>query len=315
MEQEIKVSIIIPIYNVELYLKECLDSAIKQTLQEIEIIAVNDGSTDNSTSILDLYKSTPRVTIINQTNQGLSAARNTGLRHAKGQYIFFLDSDDYIEPDTCKILYNKAIQYKSPLVICDLLLFWSNKKTRPYNHLNLDENKIYSPYDLYSLLLTGKLGCQVVNKLYKKEILDKYQCFFEEGKYYEDMVFTFSIMSHYSQIVFVNKPLYIYRMRDTSIVYTPSEKKINDLIQNCIRCIDIIKNNIKYTKQLESFIICFLTINKNYVLYLARKIKEKDYIETIIHQKIRIPLLQILVNKNIPIKEKIKYLRYNYLTF
>ena len=106
MTSNVKVSVIVPVYNVEKYLKDCLNSVINQTLEDIEIICVNDGSTDNSLAILEDYaKKDSRIKIINQKNKGLSGARNTGMKHVQGEYILFLDSDDWLKEDALSELY------------------------------------------------------------------------------------------------------------------------------------------------------------------------------------------------------------------
>ena len=114
----VKISVIIPVYNVEKYLKECLDSVINQTLKDIEIICVNDGSTDNSLNILENYaKKDNRIIVISQKNKGLSGARNTGLKYCSGEYVSFIDSDDYVSKDLFELTYNNAISNNSDLVI------------------------------------------------------------------------------------------------------------------------------------------------------------------------------------------------------
>ena len=118
---ESKVSVIIPVYNTAPYLYRCLNSVINQRLRELEILVVNDGSTDNSLQILEefAYKDA-RIKIINQKNQGLSVARNTGLECATGEYIAFLDSDDWFDPIMCYNMYRKALREKSDIVLCSI---------------------------------------------------------------------------------------------------------------------------------------------------------------------------------------------------
>jgi glycosyltransferase involved in cell wall biosynthesis len=115
---EAKVSVIVPVYNVELYLEECLDSIICQTFKEIEIILINDGSIDRSLDIMELYASKDsRITVLNQPNRGVSVARNAGIQHASGEYILFADSDDTIVPEAIEELYRKAGETGADLVI------------------------------------------------------------------------------------------------------------------------------------------------------------------------------------------------------
>ena len=131
-----KISIVVPVYNVEKYLSKCLESLISQTLADIEIICINDGSTDKSLEILENYASKDnRVKIINQENQGVSTARNNGLACANGEYVTFVDSDDWLESNSCEELYNKAIQTNSDIVLFSHYDVFPNKKT-PYNLAN-----------------------------------------------------------------------------------------------------------------------------------------------------------------------------------
>lgn len=119
----VKVSVVIPVYNVENYLEECLDSIINQTLKDIEIICINDGSTDASIDILEKYaKADSRIQIFNQNNSGLSAARNRGIELSKGEFVYFIDSDDYLDLNALKELYDLSVKYGTDFIIFKLRL-------------------------------------------------------------------------------------------------------------------------------------------------------------------------------------------------
>ena len=123
----IKVSVIVPVYNVEKYLRQCLDSLVNQTLKDIEIICINDGTKDNSVEIINEYvKKCPNIILINQENQGLGMARNNAMKHAKGDYIAFVDSDDWVDTDMYEVLYNKAIETDADIVECDYRMVFEN---------------------------------------------------------------------------------------------------------------------------------------------------------------------------------------------
>ena len=125
----IKISVIIPVYNVEQYLRECLESVINQTLSELEIICINDGSTDSSLDILREYEQKDnRIIVINKDNEGQAAARNIGISMAKGEYIGFLDSDDYIDSNFYEKLYNAAKKYKADIACTNLYRFSDSKR-------------------------------------------------------------------------------------------------------------------------------------------------------------------------------------------
>ena len=132
-----KISIIVPVYNTEKYLEKCLNSLISQTLEDIEILCINDGSTDNSIKILEQYANRDsRIKIINKKNAGVSAARNTGISQAKGEYLGFVDSDDYVDLNFYEKLYNTAKEYNASIAVAGIIRF--NEFHKKY-HLKLNE--------------------------------------------------------------------------------------------------------------------------------------------------------------------------------
>ena len=133
VNSDYKVSVIVPVYNVEQYLSDCLESICRQTLKGIEIIVVNDGSTDNSLSIIKSFQQKySNIKLINKKNGGLSSARNAGIDMAVGEYLFFVDSDDFIDLDTLEKMYVKAKETHCPLIICGILQYWSDNKKKLY---------------------------------------------------------------------------------------------------------------------------------------------------------------------------------------
>lgn len=137
---EIKVSIIIPIYNVEKYIEQCIESVVNQTLKDIEIIIVNDGTKDNSMKKIEKYLSDPRIIVIDKENGGLSSARNVGLEIAKGEYIAFIDSDDFIELTMLEELYNNS--EKADIVFSDIIFYDDKTKNKKYSKIKLSFEKI-----------------------------------------------------------------------------------------------------------------------------------------------------------------------------
>ena len=128
---EVKVSVIIPVYNVEKYIEQCIKSVVNQTLKEIEIIIVNDGTKDNSIKKIEKYLSDPRIVLINKENGGLSSARNAGMKVAKGEYISFIDSDDFIELTMLEDLYNNS--EKAEIVFSDIIFYDNKTKVKTYD--------------------------------------------------------------------------------------------------------------------------------------------------------------------------------------
>lgn len=216
-------SVIIPVYNTQEYLQKCLDSIINQTMTNIEIICVNDGSTDNSLSILENYqKIDSRINIINKKNGGLSSARNIGIEHAKGKYIAFVDSDDYIELST----YERALLYIE-LPNVDLVYF----STRLEVEHNFDrlQDESYFEHKYKGLInlspdVIRNMDVCAWNKIYKLSMIEKYSIRFPDGLWYEDNPFFWSYALVSDSAFFLNDKLYNYRIRASSIMSWNNDK-------------------------------------------------------------------------------------------
>lgn len=223
-----KVSVIIPVYNNEQYLKECLDSIVNQTLSDIEIICVNDGSEDNSLQIIEEYKQKDnRIILINQDNMGQSSARNNGLKIATGEYIGFVDSDDYIDKDYYEKLYNSAKQNNSDMAVAGLVRF---KGMHRKYMLNFDKEHIANNINKKMQLCKIPRQNYTVNKIYKRDALLNHDLFFKEGVYYEDVRFTIRAIYFLNSLVTVPETYYNYRKNYNSTVKTISDKKNQDML-------------------------------------------------------------------------------------
>ena len=212
------ISIIVPVYNVEKYIKICLLSIINQTYKNIEIIVVDDGSTDKSGIICDqLKKSDQRIEVFHQNNLGLSCARNAGILKSHGQFLCFVDSDDYIESNMIEELKKSIDKFESDISICDYYCVKYNK--RKNNKYNFKYNRFAATnkeiilyfYDKYD-----KLMVPVWNKLYKRNIFDNTK--FPEGKIFEDSFVLCDILKKIEKYSFIILPLYNYVYRKESIV-------------------------------------------------------------------------------------------------
>lgn len=224
------ISVIIPVYNVEKYLSRCLDSVLNQSVKNIQIICVNDGSKDGSLDILNKYaQKDKRIFVISQENKGLSGARNTGLEAVKGDYVFFLDADDYLHPQALEVFYNIAIKTDSPVVVSSTFARHGKDKI---SMAVVDVNNI--SYSVCSNPLTDLYAHRFVsaivwNKLYKKEVIKNSR--FIEGIYYEDWPFTACLFSQISNFALCKEKLYIYNTVSASIVRSEfSLKKIKDYV-------------------------------------------------------------------------------------
>ena len=215
-----KISVIIPVYNVEKFLRECLDSVVNQTMRDIEIICVNDGSTDGSLDILKEYaKKDDRIIVINQTNGFVGSARNNGLKIAKGEYIQFVDSDDYLELNACETAYKYALQYDSDVVVFG----YKNFPERVGNVKNKRGKGLkYKKVDVFhGGLRSGRHLCEsaIWYKLYRHEIIKG--CYFPEWiRGGGDGHFNFQVDKKINTLVQIPEHLYNYRLNLNSIVTT-----------------------------------------------------------------------------------------------
>lgn len=234
-----KVSVIVPVYNVEKYLKRCLDSLVNQTLEDIEIICVNDGSTDGSAQILEEFaQKDNRIKVTTQINSGLSEARNVGIRIANGEYIGLVDSDDFVDKEFFEKLYNSAVENNCDIACGNIIRGNNKKKRKPF----VDYDKEYvvsSVKDKYEVTKVPE-HCYVWNKIYKREALINSGVTFIRGITYEDMPFTADVLEKLGNLVCVPKVFYHYWINDESIVKTPTDKNRADklfvkkyLIEKC----------------------------------------------------------------------------------
>lgn len=222
-----KVSIIVPVYNVEKYLARCLDSLVNQTLDDIEIIVVNDGTKDNSQLIIDQYvKNYPnKVYSFIKENGGLGDARNFGMKHAKADYIGFVDSDDYVEQAMFEKMYTKAIKTDSDLVICDIEYVWEESKKRKY----LPGLRILDGIDSRKTLFLSPLFAW--NKLYRRDLILSNGLAFPQRLWYEDIPVTIPIFSIAKRVSYVNDILIYYVQRSNSIMGTKNSSKLRDIFE------------------------------------------------------------------------------------
>jgi len=236
-----KVSLIIPVYNVEKYLKKCLDSATEQTLGEIEIIIVNDGSTDNSLSIICEYEVRDnRIKVINQKNSGVSAARNAGLSVASGEFIAFLDSDDWIDVSFLEKMYLAAKEQNADIAICNYASVVEGIDKMP----SVKRNKadlLTSSEALKKIISESGIRSYTWDKLYKRSLFTKNNISYPSVKCYEDMATTFKLFYYANRIAMLKDCLYFYLQRKTSIT-----KRINNgLIHDNIKALTMMREFLK----------------------------------------------------------------------
>ena len=213
-----KLSVIIPVYNVESYLKECLDSVCNQTLEDIEIICIDDGSTDNSLNILKEYASSDsRIKIISKENGGQATARNLGIREACGEYIAFVDSDDFIKPTMFEKLYSKAKHKNLDVVMCKIATY-NNQTGEIKDNVWYYMLGVFREFNknVFNHKDTRQFTCEIAvtpfNKIYKSSLLKENNIYFPEGLIFEDEKFFYDIYLRSKRVSIVDEPLYYYRI-------------------------------------------------------------------------------------------------------
>lgn len=283
-----KISIIIPVYNSEIYLEKCIESILNQTFKDFELILVNDGSKDNSYEICEHYhKQDSRIKVINKVNGGVSSARNAGLNVANGKYIGFIDSDDYIHPQMYEILYNKLINTKSDIAICDYKKVYlkDNIETILFDEKIVSKNilkfsnieALNQFYDKYGMRFTP-----MWNKLFKKTLFQNNK--FEVGKCHEDEFIMHKLLYQSEYIIYIPIKLYYYFQSENSIMRKPFNILRLDAIDAYSQRVDFFKEINQKTLEekalfaySQEFLIHYFKFKKYFPKSnILRKIK-KDY--------------------------------------
>lgn len=233
-KDQVDVSIIIPTYNAEKYISRALDSAIQQTYAEIEIIVVDDGSTDNTYKVIQAYqKKDLRIQYYKKINGGVSSARNIGLKVARGEYVIFLDSDDWLEKDAVLYLLDIARKSGGRLVACDRYFVVENSKLIQRPNI-CQEARVQKVDRIEALVSIGKEGYNLQSacyKLFQRQIIDRYNIRFQEDIYYgEDGLFTFSYLCHVDGVIYsTEKKWNILRREDSSTTAGYNSKWISSI--------------------------------------------------------------------------------------
>ena len=264
----VKVSVIIPVYNVEKYLAKCLDSLINQTLKDIEIICINDGSTDKSLEILNDYSlKDKRIRIFSQHNQGPSIARNLGIAKAEGEYIIFVDSDDWVEVSMCQKFYNMALQTDADITLSTFFVTY-NKETNTDDRISVIKNNVSQCVFNFNEEIPNiipNVPYETVCKLYKTDFLKKNNLKFSTKiKFAEDCCFFIDCCLKNPTITILNEPLYYYRVNtQNSLIKKP------DTVSNLFSVYLYVKNQIKHShlKNKNELYLYFFTRLINTILW------------------------------------------------
>lgn len=224
-------SIVIPIYNVETYLRLCLDSVLDNEIDNYEVVCIDDGSTDGSSVILKEYSNKhPNIKIINQENKGLSAARNVGIKASKGEYVFFIDSDDWLESGALDVL-AKSISGEDMICFNGRRFFEDGTAENPDTGIIEEGLTGWEYYNKYALIPKKFHFVCVVLRLYKRTFLLEHNLFFEEGVFHEDNLFTPLACLKARRVKVIPHSVYVYRIRPGSITQSANSKRLFDLVK------------------------------------------------------------------------------------
>lgn len=311
-----KVSVIIPVYNVEKYLRECLDSVVNQTYKNLQIIVVDDGSTDSSGKICDEYADKDnRITVIHQENAGAANAKNTGLDNVNGDYIAFIDSDDYVALDWIQVMVATLEEYSADIVECGLKKLYKDGTSVPFE-INNCELAEYENTTFLKEYLYNQTGVIFLNKIYKADLIKDVR-FKTERRCVDDAFFTYKVVSSAKKIIRISKALIYYRQRLSSAMHNADH---NDQI--IIDSLDVMLERYEWIKQkLPQLTREYLFHDIDYLLFMAnnysfsnasatkhRKLSKYYFKESMKHFPNRIALINsislVKVKKDVLLKEK-----------
>ncbi len=262
-----KISIIVPIYNGEYYIDKCIQSILNQTYSNIEILLINDGSSDNTRKICEEYeKKDDRIKLINKENSGPGSAKNTGIEYATGDYIGFVDSDDYIDEDMFETLYKLCIKNDADVSMVAFTKVVDGKEMKTINFSG--ETIIYNKFEaMKELFLDGEIKNYSWNKLFKKELFEGVR--FPEKLKYEDVDITYRLLEKINKLAYKKVSKYYYVQRSNSIVNSNSYKNLKDYVIVTKNRYENLKNKYEELEKHNAmgFIVNMIIMYKNAVTY------------------------------------------------
>lgn len=259
------ISIIVPIYNASLYIDKCINSLLKQSKKEIEIILINDGSTDDTEEKIKKYKD-KRIKYYKNKNQGIGKTRNFGIEKASGKYIIFLDSDDYLEEEACKELYKSIENSNSDIVVCDFNKIYANKKQEIIKIESFESSNLKNNPKLLNIINLGPC-----NKIYKTELIKNNDIKFEENIKYEDAPFVIKCLAKANKISKLNLSLTNYVIHGNSET-TIRDEKIFDILKIMEQIIIYLKDEKYIKEELNKLTVRIIT---NYTVQQRNQINPK----------------------------------------
>lgn len=295
-----KVSIIVPVYNVEKYLEDCLKSIVNQIYRNIEVIIINDGSTDNSYKIIQKYKEKYNfIKVITQKNKGISESRNIGLKNAIGEFVLFVDSDDYLDSECIESAVSKINKDNSEMVIFNFTRVYDADISGENENvsLNLDEEKVYSGKYIAIMMLKNLTQGYVWNKLFKRENLLSNNFKFEKGRTIEDIYPVFKEIINYEKVSYIPEYNYKYRQRKGSAIHTFNKSAKDDYVY----AIDMV-SKYSYKNNIEESIVEGYKLVKSCILiqdyYLSSEDNSYSYFNKCGYNKIIPKILKLKMNRS-----------------
>ena len=281
----VKVSVVIPVYNVEKYIEECLDSVINQTLTDIEIICINDGSTDKSLDILKRYaKEDNRIIILNESNNGAGFSRKKGLNIAKGKFVSFVDSDDYLDEKCLELAYNNGINNNSDIVFFKIKSFNSIEKTErfdprfdlsTYFDKNTDFNSFVFDYHLVKPIVFNSFT-SIWSRMFKRDFLIDNDFYFPKKLSFNDIPLHVQSLLSAKKISFVNENLYNYRLINDNSITVKSHK--SDKVYDIFKISEFLEDYLLSNNLLEEFKIEFIKFKLSHYTFHLNKIENDELI-------------------------------------
>ena len=302
------ISVIIPIYKVEKYIKECVNSVLRQTYQNLEVILVDDGSPDSCPMICDEFaKIDNRVVVLHKTNGGLSSARNAGIDIAKGDYLSFIDGDDFISDVFIEKLFLSSIKYGCDIVACSYLKLYEDGKTAPFDYKY--DGRLYSKNELHLGTFYKEILTVAWNKLYKKHIFENLR--YPVGKLHEDEFLIHRVVDNCVSVFFDKSDYYYYRQRGDSIMGNRTAKDYYDAFLAFFDRSIFFSDKGMFVSSLD----CALTAKSFYKQTLKYKdfIKDKDFVQK--NKKVIKDSYRKIDKKQLTVKKRTTYFIKVYLPF
>ena len=301
------ISLILPIYNVEEYLNECLESILNQSYCDYELLIVDDGSTDSSLHIARGYSEKFKdIKVFTQENKGVSEARNLALKNAKGDYILFIDSDDFLRKDMLEKLIETALESNSDITISNYYLYYNKNNFKEFIK-GMPKYNLYTNSEVIEMMLKHKLQGQLWNKLFKTSLLKEINFQFEKGRYIQDIFPIFRAVSASKKIAYINEALYFYRQREESTVHKRNKKLTEDYYHAMTSIIDYVNGN-KIEVKKKSLRIFKVNVFSYFIYHYTNENLSNSYrtFKNSIYLSLNMQIKEILFLKGVNIRHKLR---------